>query len=65
MEIFNNFSLICLVFGLFCAVVGIVGHVREMRDINRAAEIRRIEFPLGRRLIFQEDGKPLCYEDEL
>ena len=68
MDAMNTFSLICLVFGLLCAVVALRAYFVEMRDINQAAAMRRVEFPIGRpvgrRLIFQEDGKPLCWEDD-
>ena len=54
----------CLTFGFLCAVVALIADHAERRRLNRAAALRRVYFTPGRRIIFQEDGKPLCYEDD-
>ena len=70
MSPFEVFSFACLLFGLFCATFALTLDHLERRRLNQAAAIRRIEFldPISlreldklRKLIYQEDGKPLCY----
>ena len=70
MEPLNIFSFVCMMFGLACAPFALTLDHLERRRLNQAAAIRRFEFldPVSlreldklRKLIYQEDGKPLCY----
>ncbi len=56
-EILANFTVACLAVGLFCGFVAMIADHFERRRINRSAVARR-------RVIFQEDGKPLCRIDD-
>jgi hypothetical protein len=61
---FEVFSQTCLTFGLLCAFVAFLANRKERRDIDHSAAMRRVQFPAGSRMIYQEDGKPLCWEDD-
>jgi hypothetical protein len=57
------FPAICLVFGLLCAVVAMRAYFVEMRDINHAAAVRRVEFPDDRPLAYMPNSYPWKHED--
>lgn len=38
----ETFPAVCLIFGLFCALLALIGDVRERRELNRRAILRRI-----------------------
>ena len=70
MNPFEVFSFVCMMFGLACASFALTLDHMERRRRHIAACIRRIEFsdPVSlreldklRKLIYQEDGKPLCH----
>lgn len=58
------FPTACLMFGLFCALLALIGDQAERRRLYRAALMRRVEFGTSRVLIYQEDGKPLTWEEK-
>ena len=38
----ETFPAACLIFGLFCGLLALIGDTRERRELNRRAALRRI-----------------------
>lgn len=60
----ETFPAACLIFGLFCGLLALIVDHRERSRLKLQAILRRLDFPAGRKMIYQEDGKPLTWEDQ-